>query len=87
MSVPMTRPVSQHNQTTHYQGVVSRAASPYFAPPVPLGCQEPNTNWFTIVTADGPHTLEKSGTTGGMKVGANNLPNQTPVARLTRKGG
>jgi len=81
-----TRNVSQHTQTTSFQSVIERAPSPSFCPPVPVGAQEPGTNYMTIVTAEGPHTLEKPGIGGGLTMRANNRT-QNPVPRLTHKGG
>lgn len=45
-----------HTRTVHAVGQVERQPAWYFAPPVPAGMREPGTNWFTIVTAHGPHT-------------------------------
>lgn len=82
-----TRPVSQHKSVYSFVGSIMRAPSPFFAPPVPVGTAEPGrTNFVTIVTAQGPHTLEKPGLGGGITVGPNNY-RQSPVAPLTRKGG
>lgn len=86
MAVGLTRDVSQHTSTYDFVGSLQRGPSPWFAPPVPVGSQEPGTNYLTIVTADGPHTLEKPGITGGVTVHENNR-RQSPVAPLTRKGG
>ena len=86
MAVGMTRDVSQHRQTTMYATSIMRSPSPFFVPPVPAGMREPGTNWYTIVTADGPHTLEKPGLAGGIRVTSNNR-RQDPVRPLTRKGG
>ena len=81
-----TRDVSQHQEAYQEGGTIARGSSPYFAPPFPSGAQEPMTNYFTIVTADGPHTVEKPGVTGGITVHANNRT-QDRVPPLTRKGG
>jgi len=81
------RTITEHTQTTSFPSVVERTASPAFAPPVPMGMQEPGTNWFTIVTAEGPHTVEKPGITGGFDVQANNARPKTTNVPLTRKGG
>ena len=81
-----SRDVSQHAEAGQVVSTVERSASPYFAPPFPSGMQEPGANYFTIVTADGPHTLEKPGVTGGITVHQNNRK-QDPVPPLTRKGG
>ena len=86
MAVGLTRDVSQHQQVTFYQAAMERTASPFFAPPVPRGMIEPGTNYYTIITAEGPHTTEHPGVTGGTVVMANNR-DQKPVERLTRKGG
>ena len=86
MAVGITRDLSQHSQTTMYGTSIMRAPSPFFSPPFPTGMQEPGTNWYTIVTADGPHTVEKPGLAGGIRVSSNNR-RQDPVRRLTRKGG
>ncbi len=86
MAVGLTRDVSQHQQVTFYQAAMERTASPFFAPPVPRGMLEPGTNYYTIITAEGPHTTEHPGVTGGTVVMANNRQHAT-VERLTRKGG
>ena len=86
MAVGLTRDVSQHRQVTFYQAAMERTASPFFAPPVPRGMLEPGTNYYTIITAEGPHTTEHPGVTGGTVVMQNNR-DQKPVERLTRKGG
>lgn len=59
MSVPITRPISDHKQVSFTQGVIQRSPSPWFAPPVPSYMREPGTNWATIITAAGPHTTER----------------------------
>lgn len=60
MSVPVTRPITEHNQNTDApQGTVMRSASPWFAPPVPSAMREPGTNYMTIITQPGPHDLER----------------------------
>ena len=87
MAVGLTRDVSQHTSTYDFTTNLERSGSEYFAPPVPVGMQEPGTNYLTIVTADGPHTLEKPGITGGITLHANNNTPSTGVAPLTRKGG
>lgn len=86
MGVGLTRDVTQHVQVESFPTTLSRSPSPVFAPPVPTGMQEPGTNYFTIVTAQGPHTLEKPGIGGGITVHANNR-NQEPTPPLTHKGG
>ena len=86
MGVGLTRDVSQHTQVESFPSALQRSPGPEFAPPVPTGMHEPGTNYFTIVTADGPHTLEKPGISGGITVHANNDPADR-VATLTHKGG
>lgn len=85
MTVPLTRPITHDNaQNVFVQSVVMRSASPWFVPPVPVGMQEPGTNYFTIVTAEGPHTTMTPGTRGGI---ANFKSATSPYVPLTRKGG
>jgi hypothetical protein len=84
MSIPILRPMDQHQQVGFYQSTILRTPSPFFAPPVPTGMQEPGTNWFTIVTAEGPHTTMTPGTRGGI---ANFKAQTAPYVPLTRKGG
>jgi hypothetical protein len=85
MSLPITRPL-EHKEVTFEQGQLpSLMASPWFAPPVPNGMQEPGTNYVTIITSSGPHMLIKP--RPGIVVGSNNAePKQTRVP-LTRTGG
>lgn len=80
----ITRIPTDHTQVGFYQGSVIRTPSPFFAPPVPTGMQEPGTNWYTIVTAEGPHTTMTPGTRGGI---ANFKSATAPYQPLTRKGG
>ena len=86
MALGLTRDVSQHQECYSFQTQIMRAPSPVFSPPVPSWMREPGTNFITIVTAEGPHTTQHPGTTGGRLVMANNR-NQNPVVPLTRKGG
>jgi hypothetical protein len=81
-----TRDVSQHQMAYQLVTQLERQYSPFFCPPVPAGMREPGTNYYTLVTADGPHTIEHPGIMGGITVHANNRK-QNPVAPLTRKGG
>lgn len=79
---------TEHKQVVHTQGEISRAPSPAFAPPVPAYMREPGTNWYTIITANGPHTTENPGVTGGKAAQAAFDPaGASPAAPLTRKGG
>lgn len=82
----ITRDLSEFPETNQFTTQLSRSGSEFFAPPVPRGMLEPGTNRYTIVTAQGPHTTTHPGVTGGRVVMANNY-DQSPVARLTRKGG
>jgi hypothetical protein len=59
MGVPVTRPMTEHSQTTFVQGTVIRQPAPYFAPPLPAYMREPGTNYITVITAPGPHTTER----------------------------
>lgn len=52
MSVPVTRPVSDHKQVVQQQGVIERTASPYFAPPVPAYMREPGTDYVTVISGN-----------------------------------
>lgn len=58
MSVPVSRPM-HHTQTTHNPGTIERTPAWYFAPPMLTGMREPGTNYYTLITAHGPHTIEK----------------------------
>ena len=58
MSVPVTRPL-YHTQTTLVQYQIIRSPAWYFAPPVPSAMREPGTNFYTLITANGPHTTER----------------------------
>lgn len=78
---------TEHKQVTFYQGTISRAPNPYFAPPVPSGMREPGTNLITIITAAGPHTTERPGIAAGFRPGPGSNLQIQPVAPLTRKGG
>ena len=50
--------------------------------------REPGTNWFTIITANGPHTTESPGITQGKAATAVFDPaGASPQAPLTHKGG
>lgn len=58
-----TRIPTEHKQTSYTQGTIQRSASPYFAPPAPVGMREPSTNYVTIITAPDPGpALRKAGT-------------------------
>jgi hypothetical protein len=59
MGVPVSRDLSQHKQVAFYQSTIARTPSPDFSPPVPAYMREPGTNWYTIITASGPHNLER----------------------------
>jgi hypothetical protein len=79
---------TDHKQISFTQGQVMRAPSPAFAPPVPASMREPGTNWFTIITANGPHTTESPGITQGKAAtAAFNPAGASPQAPLTHKGG
>jgi hypothetical protein len=79
---------TEHKQITFTQGQVMRAPSPAFAPPFPAYMREPGTNYYTIITANGPHTTENPGVTGGKAAQAAFDPaGASPQAPLTRKGG
>ena len=81
-----TRDVSQHQVTYQFASQLQRTYAPEFCPPVPAGMREPGTNYYTLITADGPNTLEHPGILGGITVHANNKK-QEPTRPLTRKGG
>jgi hypothetical protein len=81
-----TRDISEHSMTYAFVSQIQRSYSPSFCPPVPSGMREPGTNYYTLITADGPHTVENPGVMGGITVHANNR-NQEPTRPLTRKGG
>ena len=87
MPVPFTKPMA-HRQVEHTQGTMFRGgmSEPYFMPPVPTQMIDPVDNFFTIITAEGPHTTEYPGLRGGTRVNANNWP-QDKQPPLTRKGG
>jgi hypothetical protein len=89
MSVPVTRPMDQHKQVGFLQSPIMRSASPWFAPPVPVGMREPGTNYVTLITAPDPHNTETPGTGGGIMVhnGDNSIRKQSAVRPLTHKGG
>ena len=88
MSIPHRIP-ADHKQISFTQSVVMRAASPYFAPPVPGFMREPGTNYVTIITAPGPHTTDTPGVVGGIPVKALSLAfhPQGGQPPLTAKGG
>jgi hypothetical protein len=85
VSIPH-RSVSQHKQVSFYQGTVLRSQLPGFAPPVPAYMREPGTNYYTIITAPGPHTDDTPGVTGG-KASFGAFHPQGGVPPLTHKGG
>lgn len=58
MGMPITRDLTEHKTVTFAQGSVVRSPSPVFAPPVPAYMREPGTNYYTLITAPGPHTTE-----------------------------
>jgi hypothetical protein len=85
VSIP-TRIPTQHRQVSFYQGSIMRSPSPYFAPPVPGYMREPGTNYYTIITAPGPHTTDTPGVAGGKASFAAFHP-QGGQPPLTHKGG
>ena len=54
----MHRLITQHQQTTHLQGVVQRDPSPVFCPPIPAHMPEPGMNYITIITAEGTQRIQ-----------------------------
>jgi hypothetical protein len=79
---------TEHKTVRFFPGQVQRAPSPAFAPPVPAYMREPGTNWYTLITANGPHTTETPGITGGKAAqAAFNPAGASPQPPLTRKGG
>lgn len=83
--IGMARPI-EHKQVTFTQGAVMRTSSPFFAPPVPGAMREPGTNYYTVITAPGPHNTEQPGVTGGKASFAAFHP-QGGQPPLTAKGG
>jgi hypothetical protein len=81
----MVRPI-EHKQATFVQGTLMRSPSPFFAPPVPAYMREPGTNYVTIITAPGPHTVDTPGVTGG-KASFLAFHPQGGQPPLTAKGG
>ncbi len=87
MSIPHRIP-ADHKEILFLQSVVIRTPSPFFAPPVPSAMRLGGTNWFTLITANGPHTTENPGVTGGKAAQAAFDPaGAAPAAPLTHKGG
>jgi hypothetical protein len=86
MGMPAHRIPTQHKQASFYQGSIMRSPSPFFAPPVPSYMREPGTNYVTIITAPGPHTTGRPGTTGG-KASFGAFHPQSAQKPLTHKGG
>ena len=85
MAIP-TRIPTEHKQIGFTQSVLMRSASPWFAPPLPAYMREPGTNWYTVITAPGPHTTEQAGVSGGKASFAAFHP-QGGQPPLTSKGG
>lgn len=81
-----TRIPTEHKTVRFYQGQVQRSPSPAFTPPVPAYMREPGTNWYTLITAPGPHTTEQPGVSGGKASFAAFHP-QGGQPPLTSKGG
>ena len=51
-----TRPI-MHTQTGYVQPAVHREPSPVFSLPVAAWTREPGTNYYTIITAEGPQSI------------------------------